>query len=87
MGTSDHNLRVTFVLPVLNETFSLRKTVDYILELCRDQAHELLIVIAEKTTQESLSVIYDLQRTYGSLVRIHKQELPLLGGALREAFH
>lgn len=80
------SLRISFVVPVLNETTSLRDTVDVIhavagLDLC-----EIVIVIAKTTTSESLAVVDELGQRYPRHVRIHRQQLPFLGGAIQEAF-
>ena len=80
------NLAITFVLPVLNETDSLRTTVQTITRLAGDHLHEVLIVIAARSTPESVRVARQLRHDSPKLVRIHRQQLPLLGGALREAF-
>lgn len=79
-------LRISFILPVLNETFSLRQTVDTIFRVAAQHIQEVLIVIAPRTTPESRAVIDDLRRVRGALVRVHTQTLPFLGGAMQEAF-
>jgi len=83
MGKS---LRITFILPVLNETYSLKETVDTIFDLARSELHEVLIVTAERTTAESLAVIETIKKERPTGIRVHRQELPFLGGALQEAF-
>lgn len=84
-GLADH-LAITFVLPVLNETESLRTTVGTILRLAADDLHELLVVTADRSTPQSVQVARQLQQEHPGLVRIHQQRLPRLGGAMREAF-
>ena len=79
-------LAITFVLPVLNETDSLRTTVEAIIRVAMDHLHEVLIVTAERSTDESLQTAQQLQRELPEVVRIHRQRLPRLGGAIREAF-
>ncbi|UCC98339.1 MAG: glycosyltransferase [Phycisphaerales bacterium] len=83
---TDGSLRISFILPVLNETYSLRQTVDTIFELARADLHEALIITAERTTPESLVVVETIKKEYGARVRVHKQTLPFLGGAMQEAF-
>ncbi len=83
MGKS---LNITFVLPVLNETYSLQKTAHIIFELSGIHLHEILILIADKTTKASLEIIESIKKEYPDFIRVHKQHLPFLGGALREAF-
>lgn len=82
----NNSLRITFVLPVLNETYSLKQTIDTIFELAINQLHEVLIITARRTTSESLAVIDETKTMYAAHIRIHRQKLPFLGGAMQEAF-
>ncbi|UCE47744.1 MAG: glycosyltransferase [Phycisphaerales bacterium] len=82
----DKSLRITFILPVLNETYSLQQTVDTIFNLAGGELHEVLIVTAERTVAESLAVIEAIKDERPTGIRVHRQGLPFLGGALREAF-
>lgn len=78
---------VTILLPVMNETVSLRQTVEIILrDVPGEFIREILIVVCKKTTPESMAVIAELQKQYGELVVVLHQKLPFLGGALRDAF-
>lgn len=78
----------TILLPVVNETTSLKQTVDIILrDVKREYLKELLIVTCKKTTNESRAVAAQLHKELGDLVAIHEQELPFLGGAMREGFN
>jgi glycosyltransferase involved in cell wall biosynthesis len=78
---------VTIVLPVMNETVSLRQTVEVILrDVPGEVIQEILIVVCKKTTAESMAVVAELQKQQGGLVVVHHQQLPFLGGAMREAF-
>jgi glycosyltransferase involved in cell wall biosynthesis len=77
---------VTVVLPVINETYSLVQTAEAILAASRADLRELLIVVADKTTPESMSEIRGLAERLGDLVVVHRQSLKFLGGAMREAF-
>lgn len=78
---------VTIVLPVMNETQSLRQTVNIILrDETRKDIGEILIVVCPKTTAQAMAAVAELQQQRGTLVTVHQQQLPFLGGALREAF-
>jgi glycosyltransferase involved in cell wall biosynthesis len=78
---------VTVILPVVNETTSLKQTVDTILrDVPKPDIAELLIVTCKKTTDEARAVATQLQKELGSLVVLHEQKLPFLGGAMRESF-
>ena len=76
----------TIILPVINETSSLVKTVDLILQTSKAEVRELLIVICDKTTPESMATIKSLSARLGDLIVVHRQKLKFLGGAMREAF-
>lgn len=81
------NLAVSVIVPVMNETISLRKTVRILVAENKPHLHQILIVISPKfTTPESRATIADLQKEYGELVQVLEQQLPYLGGALRDAF-
>jgi glycosyltransferase involved in cell wall biosynthesis len=77
---------VTVILPVMNETTSLDQTVRIILRDARDTLRELLIVVCRQTTPQAMTVVERLQRELGDLIVVHRQQLPFLGGAMREAF-
>jgi hypothetical protein len=76
----------TVVLPVTNETAALETTVDVILRDVKPDVKELLIVVGERTTPEAMEVVERLRDRLGPLVVVHRQTLPFLGGAFREAF-
>lgn len=77
----------TIILPVINETTSLRQTVDIILrDVNRRLIKEFLVVVCRRTTPESMATIAQLQKELGELVVVHHQRLPFLGGALRDGF-
>jgi glycosyltransferase involved in cell wall biosynthesis len=79
-------VKVSFIVTVLNETESLRETVDAIFALAADEVQEILLVIAPRTTAASRQVIGELADQYGACLRVHEQRLPFLGGALQEGF-
>ena len=74
---------VTVVLPVINETSSLRETVEVIFRDAKDRIKEFLIVVCNRTTPEAMMVVEQLQKELGELVVVHRQELPYLGGGPR----
>ena len=52
------NIKVSVILPVINETFSLEKTVEVITKNSKDEILEIIIVASKnKTTSESLRLI------------------------------
>jgi len=76
----------TVLLPLVNETTSLAKTVEVILRDTRADIKELLVIVCKKTTPEAMKVVAALQQELGDLLVVHHQQLPFLGGAVREAF-
>ena len=77
----------TVIVPVMNETVSLEQTVAVLLqEIKREDLKELLIVVCQKTTPKAMATVTRLQQQFADLVVVHHQQLPFLGGALREAF-
>jgi glycosyltransferase involved in cell wall biosynthesis len=77
---------VSIVIPVMNETFSLEQTVEILLADNRDDMAEIVLVISPRTTPESRAVIARLIEENPTLIWVHTQTLPHLGGALQEAF-
>ncbi len=77
----------SIILPVMNETTSLRQTVDIILrDVKREDIKELLIVVCQRTTPESMAAVREIEKTLGDLVVVLHQKRPFLGGALRDGF-
>ena len=79
-------MNISVILPVINETYSLRTTINTINKSSKDYIKEYLIIICKKTKKESLSEIRELKKIYGDLIVIHNQKKPYLGGALQEGF-
>jgi len=77
---------VSVILPVINETSLLQETVDIIQADCSNDVLEYVIMVCDKTTPESLDVCRQLKVKYGERIKILKQTLPFLGGAMRDAF-
>ena len=65
MAEDSSPVKVSFVVTVLNETESLRETVDTIFALAADDVQEVLLVIAPHTTASSRKVIRELTDKYG----------------------
>lgn len=86
MAGDSEAMKVSFLVTVLNETDSLRQTVDTIFALAAGNVQEVLMVIAPSTTAASRTVIAELAEKYAGYVRVHEQRLPFLGGAVREGF-
>jgi glycosyltransferase involved in cell wall biosynthesis len=83
-GTSA--IRVSVVLPVIDETTSLRKTVDILLAENAPDLAEILIITCRKTSEAALAVCQDLVQEHPVLIQIRTQKRAFLGGAIRDAF-
>jgi hypothetical protein len=77
----------SILLPVINETTSLRKTTDVLLrDVTQEELKEIIIITCPRTTPESRAVVGEIQSERGGLVKVLEQKLPFLGGALRDGF-
>jgi len=74
------------ILPVLNETHSLRQTVDVIEATCAREVGEYIIVVCERTRPESLVVCREITQMLGKRGALHFQKRPFVGGAIRDGF-
>jgi glycosyltransferase involved in cell wall biosynthesis len=82
-------ISVSILLPAINETYSLRQTVENILADCRkEELCEFFIVLCNKSTPECVKTAEEIKQQTGSLipVRIYYQKQPFIGSAMREAF-
>lgn len=79
---------VSVLLPAINETYSMKETVDIILKTCdKTDLCEFFIILCEKTTQECVKTaeaIRDMK--CGIPVVIYFQKKPFVGMAIRESF-
>lgn len=74
-------------MPVLNETWSLEQTVDILMQENFEVIKEIVLIIhPKKTISESLQSIAKVETKYPDIIRIGKQELPFVGGAIRKGF-
>ncbi|SKC01463.1 Glycosyl transferase family 2 [Lachnospiraceae bacterium] len=78
---------VTILLPAMDETYSLKETVDVIASTCdhKDLA-EFILLLCNRTTSESRKTAEKLVEDYKGIlpIYIHDQKLPFVGGAIRE---
>lgn len=79
-------IRVSVILPVMDETVSLRETVLILMRENSRTITEILIVVCAKTTPESLAICEDLVSEQPELIKLYQQRLPFLGGAIRDCF-
>lgn len=77
---------LSIILPVINETDSLVTTIETILRDCDADVKEIVVVVCEKTTTQSLDICRQFQEKLGERFVLIFQTLPYLGGAMRDAF-
>jgi glycosyltransferase involved in cell wall biosynthesis len=77
---------VSVVVTAVNETFSLRQTVEVLVEENSDDMAEIIVTIAPRTTSECRTVAAELLAEHPDLLWVHTQQKPFIGGAIQEAF-
>ncbi|MCL2495732.1 MAG: glycosyltransferase family 2 protein [Oscillospiraceae bacterium] len=78
----------TILLPAVNETYSMRETVDTLLATCdKSDLRELFIVLCDRTTPACAAAAEGIRDMgCGVPVVIYYQQRPFVGMAIREAF-
>ncbi len=79
-------IAVTVILPVIDETSSLRETVSTLIAENSESISEILLIVCQKTTAEANAVCTALVHDHPALIRLYSQKRPFLGGAMRDAF-
>lgn len=74
------------LLPVMDETFSLKKTVEIIRQTSDADIKEFIFIVCKKTKPESLSICQEFVATDSKRFVLLWQTRPFLGGAIRDAF-
>jgi hypothetical protein len=77
---------LSVVLPTLNETTSLTHTNECLVRDLRADIEQILVIVCERTTPETLATTEAAVAKYPDLVSVHWQDLPFFGGAVRKAF-
>ena len=78
---------VTIIIGTTDETDSLKKTVDYIMENCDyDDLSKVLMVKSKNASEGCNEAIAFLEEKYGEKVRGLEQTRPYIGGAIRDGF-
>jgi hypothetical protein len=81
------NFSISILLPVINETYSLEKTVEIIIDENLSFLKEIIVLVSEKkTNKKSFEVINSILIKYPNTIKMVKQDLPFLGGAIRKGF-
>lgn len=89
MPEEDVYRNVTILLPTMDETYSLEKTVE-IIAATVDKRHiaEIILLLCDRTTEKTRGTAQAIAERYKEEfpVFIHDQQLPFVGGAIREGF-
>lgn len=80
------HMKVSVVVPVMDETVSLRETIRTVVDENAATVHQILIVVCKYTSAEALTVCRELEQQYPALIEIREQRRPFLGGAMQDAF-
>lgn len=80
------NYTLSVILPVINESKSLEKTVLSIEDKLSSQVLEYLVVSCAKTTVEAREMISQLMHRFPGKLRNYEQHEPGIGAAMWEAF-
>ncbi len=86
-GCSDPppSANMTVIITALDETDSLRETIEVLMADNDDDIAEIIVAIAPRTTGSCRAVIAEMAAHYPGVVRWHEQAtLPGVGGAIRE---
>ncbi len=81
---------VTILLPAMDETYSLKQTVDVIAGTnVKEDIAEFILLLCDRTTAETRAVAEELVERYKDRIPIyiHNQDLPFVGGAIREGIN
>jgi glycosyltransferase involved in cell wall biosynthesis len=78
----------SIILPAINETHSLQKTVDIIVDTCNAKdICEFFIVLCGRSTPECTKTAESIRDSVNNIdVVIYYQQRPFIGSAIREAF-
>jgi glycosyltransferase involved in cell wall biosynthesis len=80
-------IAVSVVMPVMDETVSLRRTVQIVMdENPHEDIHEIICVVSRFTAAKSLEICRELEAAYPGVVWMRQQNRPHLGGAVQDAF-
>jgi glycosyltransferase involved in cell wall biosynthesis len=79
-------VKLSIILPVIDETTSLRETVSVLLEDTKSVLEEIFVVVCKKTTPDAMAVCTDLAGQHPQLIKVRSQERRFLGGAMQDCF-
>lgn len=79
-------MRISVIIPVYSEEDVLRKTVHGVVSTLGSNLHEIIIVVAPKSSEKTFLICEELASTYTFLKFFIQEQNPGLGLALRESF-
>jgi glycosyltransferase involved in cell wall biosynthesis len=79
-------IKVSIIIPVMDETASLRETVEIVMDENGPVVHELICVTSKFSTPGALAVCHELEGRWPGVVIARQQVRPYLGGALQDAY-
>jgi dolichol-phosphate mannosyltransferase len=79
-------MKISVVLPVYDETDSVRALVTALHQLIPDRLHQVVLVLAPKSSEASFAVARELLATYSDTELYVQQEVPGVGRAYREGY-
>lgn len=77
---------VSVIMPVMDETDSLRETVEIVMNENGPSIHEIICVTSKFSTEKALAVCHELANRWPGIVLVRQQERRYLGGALQDAY-
>ena len=83
LSLPDQFTGLTVLLPVVTETVSMDETVKILDATLDDVIEQVIVVVCDRTTPDSLERCEAARETFGDRLQIHHQTLPFLGGAMR----
>lgn len=77
---------MSIIMPVMDETVSLRETVQIVMDECAADVLEVICVTSRFTTEAALAACEEIEARWPGVVWMRQQTKPYLGGALQDAF-
>jgi glycosyltransferase involved in cell wall biosynthesis len=77
---------VSVIIPVMDETTSLKKTVEIVMDENAPAIHEIICVTSKFSTPAALTACQELAGRWPGIVLVKQQQRAYLGGALQDAF-
>jgi glycosyltransferase involved in cell wall biosynthesis len=77
---------VSIIMPVMDETTSLRETVEIVMNENGPAIHEIICLTSKFSTPAALAVCQELAGKWPGVVVVRQQVRPYLGGALQDAY-